>query len=139
MKRGGYLARRTPMRRISVKRRREESKRAAACREVDERDGLGCYAFLVINKRRATAIAHGWPITCAGTVDHHEVIPRSAWPGGHLIASNIRRVCRRHHDWIDAHEITAATLGLHGYSHQRGRCQNEGCGELLGRCRCEAT
>lgn len=125
MKRGGWLRRLTPLqtrtrlRPVSAKRLREAPTRASVCRQVDARDGLGCYAGMVINRRRATAIASGWPTTCAGKIDHHEVIPRSAWPGSHLVVSNVRRVCRKHHDWIDAHEITAATLGLHGYSWER--------------------
>ncbi len=125
MKRGGWLRRLTPLeartrlRPVSVKRLRERPIRATVRSLVIERDGSGCYAGQVINRRRATAITSGWPMTCAGILDVHEVIPRSAWPGGHLVVSNCRLVCRKHHDWIDAHEITAATLGLHGYSWER--------------------
>jgi hypothetical protein len=123
MKRGGYLHRRTPLRRVSPRRLSEKAARAAVIEAVLLRDGPGCYAFRQISYRHETAVACGWPLTCAHPngkqLDAHEVIPRSVWPGGHLVISNVRMVCRRHHEWIDAHEITASTLGLHGFSWER--------------------
>lgn len=119
------LVRKTPLRRtgrlraMSPKRRAEAAQRRAVIAAVKLRDGDRCHAQVVISRRAEAAAVHGWPITCDGPLDAHEKIPRSAWPGGHLVTSNVIMVCRRHHDWIDAHEITAATLGLHGYSWQR--------------------
>jgi hypothetical protein len=117
MKRGGQL------RPVSLKRLREKPARDAVIEEVVFRDGPGCYAFRQINARYQVAVQLGWPLTCwhptSGRLDAHEIVPRSTWPGGHLVASNVRMVCRRHHEWIDRHLITAATLGLHGYSWER--------------------
>lgn len=114
---------RSPLRQVSSKRRAEKAAREAVIAGVIFRDGPGCYAFVQINARRQAAIEHGWPLECwhpnRERLDAHEIIPRSAWPGGHLVLSNVRMVCRRHHEWIDHHLITAATLGLHGYSWER--------------------
>lgn len=124
MKRGGPLRRRTPLRQVSLKRIGERPQRQAVIREVMFRDGPGCYASKVILARMEAALEHGWPTTCwhppgETLLDAHEVIQRSVRPGGHLEADNVRMVCRRHHEWIDAHQVTAATLGLHGYSYDR--------------------
>lgn len=128
MKRGGPLRRRTPLRQVSRKRRDEKSARDAVRAEVTARDGAGCHALRVLDNRRAAAAQHHWPLTCwhpSGLdLDLHERIPRSAWPGGQLVASNVMLVCRRHHEWIDAHETTAATLGLHGYSWDRPKADD---------------
>lgn len=93
--------------RQSAKRRREAIPRAEVSVQARERDG-GCVARGLIPDHE-----------CAGPLDAHERIPRSAWPGGHLVLSNVLTVCRRAHDWIDAHERDAWHLGLHGYSWER--------------------
>lgn len=56
---------------------------------------------------------------CAGRLDVHEVIPRSAWPDGYLEPDNCVLVCRAHHSWIDRHPTEAHGFGLHGYSWER--------------------
>jgi len=61
----------------------------------------------------------GVPTDCAGPLDVHEVIPRSAWRDGELVESNCVLVCRRHHHWIDDHPSLAHEMGLHGYSWER--------------------
>jgi hypothetical protein len=67
-------------------------------------------------------------VRCGGRLDPHEVIPRSAWPGGKLVLDNVLIVCRMHHDWIGDHPVAAQSLGLHGFSWERPlmiRCEHE--------------
>lgn len=105
------------MRVQSPKRRAEAKQRRAVLDAVRERDGDHCYAAEVIAKHYRDGC--GWPLTCVDPIDGHELIPRSRWPGGHLVATNIRLVCRRHHDWLHAHPVTATTLGLLAPSWER--------------------
>lgn len=58
-------------------------------------------------------------IACWHELDVHEIIPRSTWPDGELVADNCILVCRRHHIWIDQHPEAAHAMGLHGYSWER--------------------
>jgi hypothetical protein len=116
------LSRRTPLKRggplrvMSLKRLRERPQREAVIAEVIARDGPGCYAQRVLVARLDAALENGWPLTCAHPpgkrYDAHEIQTRARRPGAHLDASNVRLVCRKHHDWIDTHQITATTLGL---------------------------
>lgn len=96
-----------PLARQSTKRQGERAARGDVIEAVLLRDGRGCSARLVL------------PHECAGPLDAHEVIPRSAWPGGHLVASNVRLLCRKAHDWVGDHPDAAHKLGLHGYSWER--------------------
>lgn len=91
----------------SKKRRGERLARAEVVLYARRRDG-GCVG-------RGLIPGHH----CRGPLDGHEVIPRSAWPGGHLVLDNVRTVCRAAHDWIGGHERDAAAIGLHGYSWDR--------------------
>jgi len=59
------------------------------------------------------------PITCAGPLDVHEIIPRSAWAQGYLDPTNCVALCRRHHAWVTDNPSAAHELGLHGYSWER--------------------
>ncbi len=56
---------------------------------------------------------------CAGQLDCHEIIPRSAWAGGWLVPANVILVCRWSHEWIGAYPDAAQALGFHGYSWDR--------------------
>jgi hypothetical protein len=109
------LTRGKPLRRVSVRRLSESAERRRVLAAVRDRDGDGCFASRRIQARPTVEA----PRTCAGPLDGHEVIPRSAWPGGHLIAWNVRLVCRRHHEWIHANPVTAVTLGLLSKSWDR--------------------
>lgn len=60
-----------------------------------------------------------WPVECAGPLEVHEVIPRSAWRDGELVESNCVLVCRLHHDLIGDNPAEAHRLGLHGFSWER--------------------
>lgn len=101
------LARRVGLAPMSTKRQGERQARRDAVETVAARDGLRCFAQRVLEHR------------CGGPLDAHEVIPRSAWPGGHLVPGNIRLVCRSAHEWIGTHPARAHDLGLHGYSYER--------------------
>lgn len=114
LKRGGRLAPMSPKRRSEARQRRE------VLIEVARRDGERCWAQVAIAARPDVARHRDWPITCAGPVDGHEVQTRARRPGGHLDPTNIRLVCRRHHEWIDTHQVTALTLGLLSNSWDRG-------------------
>lgn len=109
-----------PLKRTPIKRSRKRiphiSDRALAqlperARVVDaawERDRGQCQAERLVPDCR-----------CGGKLDPHEIIPRSAWPGGELVVDNVVMVCRRHHEWIGDHPVEAHRLGLHGYSWER--------------------
>jgi len=84
------------------------SERRRLVERVMRRDGYVCRAVELVPE-----------VTCGGEADVHEIIPRSAWPGGWLIESNAILVCRRHHEWIGDHPNLAHDLGLHGYSWER--------------------
>lgn len=91
----------------SPKRIAETDERAAVRAAVHARDHV-CQAIGVIPHH-----------TCAGPLDVDEIIPRSAWPGGHLVGDNCQLLCRRAHDWKGDHPADAHALGLHGYSWER--------------------
>lgn len=105
---------RTPIRRESEKRageRREREQVAARARARDR----GC----VVERMVPDGLPGPWDEPCGGPLDAHEVIPRSAWPGGHLVLDNVRTVCRQHHRWVDNYPDDAERVGLHGRSWQR--------------------
>lgn len=56
---------------------------------------------------------------CAGPLDVHEVIPRSAWAKGYLEPANCVLLCRKAHDWVGDNPEAAHAVGLHGYSWER--------------------
>ena len=98
MKRGG------PLRQVSAKREAENREREKAKAVVRQRARGGCEARGVF--------ARNWPeIDCWGPFDFHEVMTRAR--GGSITdPSNILMVCRRHHDWITAHPVESAEVGL---------------------------
>lgn len=107
MKRGGRLARRTPLRQVSTKVRDERSQREQVRAEVIARDRVCTAALLVPD------------VTCWGPLDVHEMIQRSLWRKGYLDQDNCRAVCRAHHDWIDDNSAVAHELGLLRHSWDR--------------------
>lgn len=108
LKRGKPLKRTGRLSQRSKTREEEAADRRIVVLEVLARDRNAC---------RASALVPA--VSCRGPLDVHEVIPRSAWAKGYLVAGNAVAVCRAHHDWIGEHPTEAATLGLHGYSWQR--------------------
>lgn len=125
MKRSGPPLRRVPLRRVGRVGRRRAAVRARVVAEVSERDG-GC-RFEEFLLATATDVLHDVvfssrhrpPKRCGGRLDRHELIPRSAWPAGELVASNIVVLCRRHHSWVSDNPMLAHVLGLHGFSWER--------------------
>jgi hypothetical protein len=100
-------SRRKPIPVMSKKRRSERLTRAEVVLAARQRDG-GCVGRGLIPDHH-----------CSGALAGHEVIPRSAWPGGHLVVGNVRTLCKAAHRWVHAHEREAHALGLHGYSWER--------------------
>jgi hypothetical protein len=106
---------------MSNKRRRQLIERAQVRQEVLERDG-GCVWLLHAWEgpfRDPKVSLVGAPTRCAGPLDVHEVIPRSAWAGGYLVPSNCVTLCRTHHTWVTDNPSAAHSIGLHGYSYER--------------------
>lgn len=94
----------------SSKREAQRDERAAVVEAAYFRDGRDCVARVSVPQ-----------IRCGGRLDPHEVIPRSAWPGGALVLENVVTICRRHHDWVGDHPELAHDVGLHGFSWERPR------------------
>lgn len=81
--------------------------RATVRWEVLERDAHRCRAPAAF-----AAAGMDDPGPCAGRLDVHERIRRSAWRDAHLVAANCLTVCRFHHDWIGLHPLDAIEAGL---------------------------
>ncbi len=107
--RGGWLARRTPLRSVSPKRAKVQRQRREMVREELARREL-CEAGAKIR-------FGGHRSLCAGlAVDLHEPLTR-ARGGSILDPANTVAVCRSCHDWIHAFPDAATRLGLLRYSH----------------------
>lgn len=109
---------RSPLPRISARKRAKARQRAEVVRQVRERD-QHCQMFERWYHQGTGSWYGSLDPMCAGPLDVHEIIPRSAWRDGDLDPDNCVLVCRRHHDWIGNHPLQAAELGLHGFSWQR--------------------
>ena len=98
---------RSPLRQVSKKRRRDLKTRAEVRAVVLDRD-QDCRA-------RGLIPLH----ICAGPLDVHERIPRSAWADGYLDPDNCLTLCRSAHDFVHDHSDLAVELGLLGKSWDR--------------------
>lgn len=107
---------RTPLKPMSAKKRAKQAKRRIVVLRVMQRDGSCRFRASVDASREPWEYAD---FTCAGPLDVHEIIPRSAWRDGDLEVDNCVLLCRRHHDWVGDHPTEAHELGLHGYSWER--------------------
>lgn len=95
--------------------------RSALVEYVRLRDNYTCQARALVPQ-----------IPCRAPLDCHEIIPRSVWKLGYLDPTNVRLVCRNHHDWIDGHPIAAELVGLHGRSWDVPEItQRNACGRIL--------
>lgn len=129
MKRSSPLERKTPLRssslaprvvalearaarlpQMSAKRRDAAPERRAVVEQVLARDGRRC---------RAPHAEMVGLDGCYGPLDCHEVIPRSAWAAGYLVADNCLTLARSCHEWVGANVDAAHDLGLHGFSWER--------------------
>ncbi len=103
------LRRTRPLRPVSTKRRREVPLRTAVRNRTLERAGYTCEARLLVPH-----------IACEGSLEVHEVIARSAYPGGHLDVDNTMALCGSHHRFATAYPAAAERLGLRKPSWERG-------------------
>ena len=118
LKRGGRLARRTPLRAMSRKRREVQVLRRQMVRDELARREL-CEAGAVIYQYRLGAYGqpnadrlHAVAYRCGGlAVDLHEPLTR-ARGGSILDPANTVAVCRSCHDWIHDHPTAATKVGL---------------------------
>ena len=95
---------RSPLRRMSRKRRRLLARRREVVREVHERDQV-CQGA-----ERLPLIA------CRGPLDVHELAPRSVDCHGWLIPERTVLLCRRHHAHVTDYPLEAHSVGLHKFS-----------------------
>jgi hypothetical protein len=104
VKRGGWLKRRKPLRRVSERRLLLLGQRIAM---LEGMEWGSCVA--------RDLVSH---IECAGPVDPHEPLTRGR--GGSIIDSeNVVLVCRAHHGWIHREPVAAGRLGLLVHSWER--------------------
>ena len=94
------ISRKTPMKQVGRRVRRERTAMAKAYQTVDERALGQCEA-------RVDSVCIG-----RGS-DHHHIGPRSTHPHLRTDPTNLLLVCRPCHDWIGDHPTDAAELGLH--------------------------
>ena len=96
MKRGGYLKRRTPLRRIGRRGAARRERLHVARQLVFARDGYRCQV-------------RAWH--CTGRAEHaHHVLPRSR--GGDEALENLLTVCAACHGWVHDHPAEATGRGF---------------------------
>lgn len=101
---------RTPLRRMSLKRRRQAGRRRVCCMIVKNRDGY-CKAGEIIRSRFP---AH----TCWGRSTVHEIISRAR--GGSIYdPENAVSACLKCHSWVHSNPALATELGLLRHSWDR--------------------
>jgi 5-methylcytosine-specific restriction endonuclease McrA len=91
---------RTKINKASKKTKNNAEKRAEVRRIVMQRDMGLCQAKFLVNS-----------ITCSGTLDIDEVIPRGRG-GNYLDPTNCQVLCRAHHRWKHDNPAEAERLGL---------------------------
>lgn len=101
------LARHTELRPDSKKRRKEAPARRDVREATWERQGGRCAAAGLL------------PGPCGGPADTHEMVARSAYPGGHLDLANTVGLCRLHHAYVTEHRAEAEAVGLRQPSWSR--------------------
>lgn len=111
---------RTPLRRVSRKRQALQPAYNEFRQTILERDG-GCQFwdkawFSPFVEPVASLV--GCPQWCSGSLVVHHIIPRSVWPSGLMVESNVVTLCAGHHGWVHDNEAKAHTIGLHGYGYQ---------------------
>jgi hypothetical protein len=93
---------RSPIARMSVRRRSELAERRQVVADVIRRDG-GC-----LMRESAPDDPSG---ACRGPLDGHEVLPKGRG-GDWLDRDNVVTLCRLHHDWVHGNPAKAERLGL---------------------------
>ena len=122
------LERRTPLRRTPFRQPRSAPLprggarlRPFSRRRINDRERRRALVArrLLQAGNRCQGSAYGVEHDCAGPLDVHEIVPRSAWAAGYLVDENTVVVCRSLHDWIGDHPNEAHDHGLHRYSWER--------------------
>lgn len=122
------LSRDKPMKRTvslrsqSKRTRKQATTRKRVVEQLHQRASGRCEAATIVPE-----------VLCGGPMDVDEIIPRSAYPGGHLDPENCQVLCRRHHDWKHAHPTEAHARGLRRWSWERdltGNPAGEGDGPV---------
>jgi len=118
LKRGGPLARRTPLRAMSRKRSKQQRERAIMVRsELGRRElceaGARIYQYRVETYGQAEAdLLNERYARCNGlAVELHEPLTR-ARGGSILDPANTVAICRSCHDWVHDHPEAATKIGL---------------------------
>lgn len=104
LKRTAMPPRRTRLRQVSDKRRREGPARRAVVERVVARDGATCSIATLVPE-----------VGCWGPLDADERILRGQLKDAHLQDGNVRMICRAHHDWSHLNRIEAADRGIRPY------------------------
>ena len=104
---------RTPLRPMSNKRRKQLIERAQVRQEVLERDG-GCvfWAQAWSTDQWLPGDLVGAPVRCQGPMDVHEVVRRSQNSEAWLTPALCVVLCRAHHSFVTEHPEAAHRLGL---------------------------
>jgi len=105
------LQRRTPLRRVSLKRQRlMQQRRVFVADQLARRPD--CEAGPLIRTGNEAVAGYGATTPCRRrAVDIHEPLTR-ARGGSILDPANTVAVCRTCHDWIHTHPVAATELGL---------------------------
>lgn len=100
---------RNPIARTSVKQRTINRERVKVKQQVALRDGLACWAG---------SHGVGMIVACGSwrpdrpTLELHEVVKRSRWRGGAIVASNVILLCQNHHDLTESEPAYCTAVGL---------------------------
>lgn len=111
---------RTPLRRVSRKRQAAQPAYNEFRQTILERD-VGCMFWHHAWEGpfvEPVASLVGCPQWCSGSLVVHHIIPRSVWPSGLMVESNVITLCAGHHGWVHDNEAKAHTISLHGYGYQ---------------------
>jgi hypothetical protein len=106
---------RTRVKPVSDKRRRENKERAAMMEEKYGPRPWECQFHDFTTARDADLmhrVADLGGLNCHGDVNGHEIVKASAWRAGRLEPTNVATLCNFHNGWIEDHPIEARQLGL---------------------------
>jgi 5-methylcytosine-specific restriction endonuclease McrA len=102
IKRGKPLERRSRLRPVSRKRRKELKQWDAVRAETRERDGDTCQAAHLVPQ-----------VPCYGPLEPHHIAKRSTSPAGIYDPENVVWICHQHHSWVSVNQLEANGVGLH--------------------------
>lgn len=106
---------RTPLRRISPKRRASLEERADVRAVVLERANHACEFWRIVwdcGHSEPLDFGHQCPQYCVGPLDVHEVTPSGTHPGSELDPGVCVVLCRAHHQWTHSRPTFGYQTGL---------------------------